>query len=271
MSTQAWIFQGNPLMYDIKTYLTQERYIYWSIYFPAHIKAISPGDEVFLWRASKGKFISGIIGYGRVMEPCLPDDEISYPEKLRNDLWLKGSDSGRPKVGISLYGVRWDLASGMLPRDYLKTDPTLSQMEIMRFSNATSFRLKPEERKRILELWDIVELSISDEQPYQTFVEGGVNQVTIKQYIRNQQARESCIAQKGCICCVCGFDYAKAYGEIGVGYIQVHHLRQVSEQAKSYNIDPAKDLVPVCANCHAMLHKRKPPYSPDELASMIKC
>ena len=34
-------------------------------------------------------------------------------------------------------------------------------------------------------------------------------------------------------------------------------------------IDPIKDLTPVCSNCHSMLHRRKPPFLPDELREMV--
>jgi 5-methylcytosine-specific restriction protein A len=47
------------------------------------------------------------------------------------------------------------------------------------------------------------------------------------------------------------------YGEIGRGFIHVHHVVPISSIGESYKVDPAKDLVPVCPNCHAMLHRGK--------------
>jgi predicted HNH restriction endonuclease len=45
----------------------------------------------------------------------------------------------------------------------------------------------------------------------------------------------------------------------------VHHLRPLSGIAEEYEIDPVEDLRPVCPNCHAMLHRKTPPYTIDEL------
>jgi 5-methylcytosine-specific restriction enzyme A len=44
------------------------------------------------------------------------------------------------------------------------------------------------------------------------------------------------------------------YGEIGRDFIQVHHVVPVSELGNGYQLDPVTDLVPLCANCHAMAH-----------------
>jgi 5-methylcytosine-specific restriction protein A len=52
-------------------------------------------------------------------------------------------------------------------------------------------------------------------------------------------------------------DFEKMYGEIGHGFIHVHHIIPISTIGEEYKIDPIKDLVPVCPNCHAMLHKGK--------------
>ncbi|WP_422678748.1 hypothetical protein [Christiangramia echinicola] len=39
---------------------------------------------------------------------------------------------------------------------------------------------------------------------------------------------------------------------------------------KEYNVDPIRDLIPVCPNCHFMLHKRTPAFTIEELKNMIK-
>lgn len=45
----------------------------------------------------------------------------------------------------------------------------------------------------------------------------------------------------------------------------MHHLTQLSKIGQGYEVDPVNDLRPVCPNCHAMLHKRNPPYAIDKL------
>ncbi len=99
----------------------------------------------------------------------------------------------------------------------------------------------------------------------ETLTEGAKKQITVNAYERNPQARAKCIEHHGLDCKVCGFNFAKVYGEIGEGYIHVHHIKPLSEIRENYEVDPINDLVPVCPNCHAMLHRRNPPYSVDEL------
>jgi 5-methylcytosine-specific restriction protein A len=101
------------------------------------------------------------------------------------------------------------------------------------------------------------------------FTEGAVKQVTINAYERNSEARTACIAKFGAICQVCDFDFKKTYGEIGKGFIHVHHKVDLATIGESYQIDPINDLIPVCPNCHAMLHTEKPAMSIDKLRTII--
>ena len=102
------------------------------------------------------------------------------------------------------------------------------------------------------------------------YEEGKQSQVLVNRYERNPLNRELCLAAKGCSCSVCGFDFGKKYGKIGKGFIHVHHIVPVSQMGGSYIIDPIKDLVPVCPNCHVMLHTREVPLTPEELITIIE-
>ena len=99
--------------------------------------------------------------------------------------------------------------------------------------------------------------------------EGAVMQVTVNRYERNRDARDRCIESKGCKCAVCGMDFEQTYGSIGKGFIHVHHLVPISSIGEEYVIDPINHLVPVCPNCHNMLHRKEPPYTPEELKEII--
>ncbi len=106
------------------------------------------------------------------------------------------------------------------------------------------------------------ELDISEK-----LFEGIPKTVLVNSYERNPIARAKCIEHHGVQCFVCEFDFEKEYGDIGKGFIHVHHLTQLSEIRQGYEVDPVNDLRPVCPNCHAMLHKRNPPFTIDELKS----
>jgi 5-methylcytosine-specific restriction protein A len=103
-----------------------------------------------------------------------------------------------------------------------------------------------------------------------THLEGKVRQVLVNTYERNPAARAKCIAHHGATCSVCAFDFGKAYGKIGEGFIHVHHLKELSSIAKEYEVDPIEDLRPVCPNCHAMLHTARPALTIANLRQLLK-
>jgi len=65
-------------------------------------------------------------------------------------------------------------------------------------------------------------------------------------------------------------NFASVYGGVGDGFIHVHHIVPVSVIGTGYIINPIDDLVPVCPNCHAMLHRKDPPYSVEEMKLIIR-
>lgn len=95
----------------------------------------------------------------------------------------------------------------------------------------------------------------SEIQETETIFEGAKKTITVNKYERNPAARQKCIEANGCKCCICGMDFEETYGELGSGFIHVHHLVPISSIGKTYRIDPINDLAPVCPNCHAMLHR----------------
>ena len=88
-----------------------------------------------------------------------------------------------------------------------------------------------------------------------TVTEGARKSITVNAYERDRTARHRCIQHWGLACVVCGFDFQRTYGDIGEGFIHVHHLKPLAEIGQEYVLDPVADLRPVCPNCHAMLHR----------------
>lgn len=99
--------------------------------------------------------------------------------------------------------------------------------------------------------------------------EGQSVTIQANRYERNAKARRECIKFHKPICKVCGIDFSEVYGDIGKGFIHVHHIKPLSEIGHNYTVDPVKDLKPVCPNCHAMLHTKKPPLQIEELKRLI--
>jgi|688.fasta_scaffold879985_1 hypothetical protein len=103
-----------------------------------------------------------------------------------------------------------------------------------------------------------------------TYSEGTVRQVLVNAYERSSLARDTCIKHNGTACAACNMNFGDVYGEIGKGFIHIHHLIPISEIGTEYKINPITDLIPVCPNCHAMIHRTKQPLTIQELKSLIK-
>lgn len=101
------------------------------------------------------------------------------------------------------------------------------------------------------------------------YLEGTKSIVTVNSYERNPEAREKCIEHFGCCCAVCGFDFEEYYGVLGANYIHVHHMIPLNEIKQKYSVNPITDLVPVCPNCHAMIHRGRKTILIEELKEHI--
>ena len=108
----------------------------------------------------------------------------------------------------------------------------------------------------------------TDSQPI--YIEGKPFQIIITKYERDLLARKKCLEHYGFNWIICDFNFEKSYGVLAKDFIHVHHLTKISSIGKSYIIDPIKDLRPVCPNCHSIIHKRKTPYTIEEMIELIK-
>lgn len=93
------------------------------------------------------------------------------------------------------------------------------------------------------------------------------------QYERSQKAKKICLKHYGYVCHICGINYCQKYGDkIGKSVIEVHHIDPINGfHGKSHMIDPIKDLIPVCSNCHSILHSKSKdvPYTIEEAKELL--
>ena len=104
-------------------------------------------------------------------------------------------------------------------------------------------------------------------------IEGASRRVSVLRYETDPRARAQCIAEHGTTCQVCGIDFGTVYGDFADGFIHVHHITPVHQAAADgeYELCPISDLVPVCPNCHAMLHRHPDrPCSVEELRRLME-
>jgi len=100
--------------------------------------------------------------------------------------------------------------------------------------------------------------------------EGAAKQMPVNRYERNPVARQQCLDHYGYTCQACEVSMEQTYGELGRDFIHVHHKVPISEIREAYEVDPINDLVPICPNCHAMLHRPKETLSVESLREIIK-
>lgn len=86
--------------------------------------------------------------------------------------------------------------------------------------------------------------------------EGAIKTILVNKYERSASARKNCIKFHGTNCSICGFNFSKIYGNLGKDFIHIHHIVPLNLIGKEYIVDYKKDLIPVCPNCHAMLHRK---------------
>ncbi len=99
--------------------------------------------------------------------------------------------------------------------------------------------------------------------------EGAVSRIEVNRYERDRRNRAAALAIHGLSCKACGLDMSDRYGAAAAGFIEVHHTTPVSAVGAGYMIDPRTDLLPLCPNCHAVVHRRTPPYSLEEISLML--
>ena len=100
--------------------------------------------------------------------------------------------------------------------------------------------------------------------------EGAKTRIEVNRYERSPANRAACIAIHGARCMVCRFDFEQTYGPLGAGFIEVHHNKMVSQMGGHYLVNARDDLVPLCSNCHSMVHRVEPPMDIQALKALLR-
>ncbi|MCM1399194.1 MAG: HNH endonuclease [Clostridium sp.] len=171
----------------------------------------------------------------------------------------------RELSGVNDYMTRWYKTSY---EDVLSTVP---KQYVSDFNRGYHWNCNLVARIRSSETY---ENNLSNETHYvvaESQTEGKKTGYYTTKYERNSHNREEAIRIHGTRCMICGFDFQEVYGELGKGYIEVHHIEPLSSLDEETVINPATDLICVCANCHRMLHRfRSYIVSVDELKNIVE-
>lgn len=178
------------------------------------------------------------------------------------------AELGLPCLSVMVVNQQWKPGSGFIPY-YRGIHPEAEGM------TDSQIRYKEERGVKACSDWSgIIEhygISYSDlDYSYsaQGYVEGGreTHERLVNEAKRIPALRAKCLAIRGTTCFVCGFNSGERYGVPGI--IEVHHLRPLSDGIER-ETDPAKDLVPVCPNCHALIHSKDPCYTVEEARALV--
>jgi 5-methylcytosine-specific restriction protein A len=214
------------------------------------------------WRQGNGKFRINDIVYIYCTKPL---QKIQYKcriqkidldfKNIRNDkeYWLDKSEYEKSQSGKfmrlelieQIYSSRMSLENLLLnglnaaPQGPIKPTEDLIKYIESNFNDSNQSDIYP----------DMVNEDVNAS-------EGIKKQITVNKYERSSIARSRCIEHHGTSCQICKLDFVKRYGEIGKGFIHVHHVIPIHKIGKEYKVNYKEDLIPVCPNCHAMLHRK---------------
>jgi len=114
--------------------------------------------------------------------------------------------------------------------------------------------------------YDPVEPADDDDGPV---LEGALSLALVRRRERNPRNRLLCLRVHGHRCGICQLDPTERYGP-DVTILEVHHIQPLALKDGPAPYNPARDLLPLCPNCHRAVHSRRPvPWSPEELKSRL--
>jgi 5-methylcytosine-specific restriction enzyme A len=218
---------------------------------------IQSGDRVFLLR--QGQEPRGIVASGYVLT-----------QPYRAPHWDPTRETEGLYLDVEFDAVQDPETDAILTRERLD-EPVFA--DVYWNTQSSGISIPPHVAEALEREWALVigqEGPIRDETAAEAhkLYEGAARAVTLNVYERNPRARQLCIAHYGATCWICRFDFGREYGPAADGFIHVHHLRPIAELAEEYEVDPVADLRPVCPNCHAVLHRKSPPYTMEEVQEM---
>jgi 5-methylcytosine-specific restriction enzyme A len=260
-AVNTWIFQGNPNVFDIDNYVQDNKFIWWSIRQEHFADEFNINDTVFLWRSDGGKKgTGGVLAKCRVVSlPVDRTDDSNSQDYWNNDDWSNSY------LAIKLEVQEVNLREGFISRISLLEHSVLKDLLIHRLRQQTNYLLSHEHATELDKMWTLsnnksqveidIEAELAEEDDFYT--DGAVKYFYGKRYERNPINREKAIEIHGLNCVCCGFNFEKVYGERGKDFIEVHHVKPLSTIKEDVIINPETDLVPICSNCHRMIHREK--------------
>lgn len=200
-------------------------------------KKTQPGDDFYLMKL--GKAPRGIIAHGIIID-----------DSFEAEHW----DDDREGKITNYVDCEWDTLLNYKTQAILDVS-VLDERCPQQYwhPQASGIRIKDEVLSTLRELWAAVTGAYPKNPEESIYSEGAKKAVYTTTYERDPKIRRAFLQGKHLKCEVCGFDFEEVYGQLGAGYIEVHHKKPVSEGERITDLN--NDLVMLCSNCHRMIHR----------------
>ncbi|SDC10151.1 HNH endonuclease [Acinetobacter boissieri] len=251
-----WLITCNYQTFNLEKAYDELSEIYWKNDVTNTDKGFQVGDIVYIYITAP---ISKIVYQFKVIEHT-PNDKYPSAQLL---FWKNLTDLKQYRGNFSVFKKLKKVDNKTLTRqslieqNYIKNSDTLQGLRTDRGKSQDhdiSVLLNYITSQFNDEMIDFDypdEANLNDKK----FPEGAKQIVQVNRYERNPEARSKCIQHYGLSCQICKMEFAKTYGAFAQGFIHVHHITPLHKISDEYEVDPINDLIPVCPNCHAMLHK----------------
>ncbi|HEY1499725.1 MAG TPA: EVE domain-containing protein [Acidobacteriaceae bacterium] len=130
VSRNAWLFQSNPTLYDLRGALRCLREQVWSV--SRYANQIGTGDRVYLWEAGRE---GGVAAVAEISEPprLLPEPSAQLP--FARVAAAFAGDRARARLRILT------VIEPVIPRRSIVSNPDLQELGVLRFPRGTNYRL----------------------------------------------------------------------------------------------------------------------------------
>ena len=226
--------------------------------------SVTGADYLVLWRYSEALDVNGQVMTGAVGTHAgglKRGDRMFVVATHHDELYLLGAmrvaRSGKDWArGKSLFG-----AFRIIPLRGSKWKLRFQRTSATKLSKATGIAMQVRARRRLSAESAMLlaqQLSTAVKQTHRIQVqEGKTKQVMLSKRERN--LRVLAISQRGAICEICGFDFARRYGKFAENCVEVHHIVALAGVRHNGVTNSLDDVLVVCPNCHRALHQFRNP------------
>lgn len=250
-----WLVTVNYAEFNLEAAYEALQEIYWKNSATSEGKGLQLNDIVYVYVTQP---VSKVIYQFKVIGEA---ENRNYPTKQK-DFWSDQKKIKDYTGGYAIFEKLKKVDKATLSYEYFRKENLIPDAPIQ--GRRTDRDKAPDDPIRIFLDYIVnqfanesVNTNYPDEADLQnaSFPEGAKKTVQVNRYERNPEARAKCIEYHQARCKVCDMSFAETYGTFAKDFIHVHHIKPLKDINEEYEVDPINDLIPVCPNCHAMLHR----------------